>query len=124
MMHRFVALSVVAAPAVATPTFAQESATRKNVVALQCDLGKDGQVVARPSFRMESGGHGTISFRDEFTVTMTATRLDDHNVRLALTIEGAGKTIEPEIKFGDEQPGSVTFPIGKATYELKFSLVQ
>ena len=55
---------------------------------------------------------------------MTATRLDDHNVRLALTIEVAGRTMRQEIKFGDQQPGTVRFPIGKATYELKFSLVE
>ena len=123
-MHRSVTLAIVAAAALAAPTFAQESAAPKNVLALQCDFAKDGQVIARPSVRMESGGTGTISFRDEFKVKMTATRLDDHNVRLALTIENAGKTINPEIKFGDEQPGTVRFPIGKATYELKFSLVQ
>jgi hypothetical protein len=123
-MHRFVPLAIVAAAALAAPGFAQESATSKNVVALQCDLTKDGQVIEHPSLRIESGGRGTISFRDEFTVTMTPTRLDAHHVRLALTIEGAGKTINPEIKFGDEQPGTVSFPKDKATYELRFSLIQ
>jgi hypothetical protein len=62
-MHRFVALTIVVAAAVAAPSLAQESAARKNVVALQCDLTKDGQVVARPSFRTESGV--TARFRFE-----------------------------------------------------------
>ncbi len=123
-MHRSVTLVIVAAAALAAPSFAQESATSKNAIALQCELAKNGQVVEHPSLRIESGGSGKISFRDEFTVTMTPTRLDAHHVRLALTIENTGTTINPEVKFADEQPGMVRFPIGKATYELKFSLVQ
>lgn len=123
-MHRFVALVVVAAAALAAPSFAQEAARARDDVALQCDLTKDGEVVERPSLRLESGGSGRISFRDEFTVVMTPTRLDAHHVRLALRIEGADRMINPELEFGDEQPATVSFPKGKTTYELKFSLVQ
>jgi hypothetical protein len=123
-MHRFVTLVVVAAAALAAPSFAQEPARAKDGVALQCSLTKDGQVVDRPSLRLESGGSGRISFRDEFTVVITPTRLDAHHVRLALRIDGGDRMINPELEFGDEQRATVSFPKGETTYELKFALVQ
>jgi beta-lactamase regulating signal transducer with metallopeptidase domain len=92
---------------------------KREDLVLQCELSKDGQVVARPTLRIASGQSGSLSYRDELTATLTPTRLRANEIRLALTIEAAGKTVMPELTIGD-QPGIVSVPAGKVTYTLRF----
>jgi protein TonB len=106
-------------------TLREREPGQANELALECEIAKDGQVVAHPTLRIGAGDSGTVTYRDELTVKVSPNRLDAGQVRLALDIEAAGKTIRPELKLVEgAEAGTVTFPTGKATFSLKFAMLK
>jgi TonB family protein len=92
-------------------------------VALECEIAKDGQVVARPTLRIAKGNFGTVTYRDELSVQVRPERLDARHVRIALDVGAAGRTIRPELKLAEGgEAGTVMFPAGTTTFSLKFAL--
>jgi hypothetical protein len=58
-------------------------------------------------------------------VKVSPTRIEAREVRLALQIQAAGKTIEPVLRLVvDGEPGTVSVPAGKTTFSLKLVVLQ
>ena len=101
-----------------------ESAVPPKDVLLECEIVKDGRLVAHPTLKIMPGQSGTISFED-LTMQVSPTRVDGREVRLALHIQAAGKTMEPVLRLVvGGQPGTVSLPAGKTTFGLKLSALQ
>lgn len=93
-------------------------------IGLQCEVSKDGAVVASPSLRIAAGETGTITLGDELKVTFKVARIDAHQVRVAVDTKTEAGANAMTLTLRDQEAGTATIPAGKATFGLKVSVLK